>query len=153
MTELKVFSVAPGLTVSAQLRPEDFPLLASRGVTMVLNNRPDGEEPGQLTAAQGAELARRNGMEYRYLPIVLPDISENDIRAFAGAMMATTGPVHAHCRSGLRSVTLWALGQVAAGRLTPEQARQAVSKAGFDPKATMTWLAGHGTGYTTGPGV
>ncbi len=144
MAELKVSSVVPGLTVSAQLRPEDFPLLASRGAAMVINNRPDGEEPRQLTAAQGAELAGRNGMEYRHLPVVLPEISENDIRDFAGAVAAATGPVHAHCRSGLRSVTLWALGQVTSERLTPEQAQQAVSGAGYDPKATMNWLAGHG---------
>ena len=144
MAELKVSSVAPGLTVSVQLQPEDFPLLASRGVTMVINNRPDGEEPGHLTAAQGAELASRNGIEYRHLPVVLPEISETDIRAFAGAMAAATGLVHAHCRSGLRSVTLWALGQATAGRLTPEQAQQAISGAGCVPKATMSWLAGHG---------
>jgi uncharacterized protein (TIGR01244 family) len=144
LAELKVSSVVPGLTVSAQLRPEDFPLLASRGAAMVINNRPDGEEPRQLTAAQGAELAGRNGMEYRHLPVVLPEISENDIRDFAGAVAAATGPVHAHCRSGLRSVTLWALGQVTSERLTPEQAQQAVSGAGYDPKATMNWLAGHG---------
>ncbi len=144
MAELKVSSVAPGLTVSAQLRPADFPLLASRGAAMVINNRPDGEEPGQLTAAQGAELASRNGVVYRHLPVVLPEISETDIRAFAGAMAAATGPVHAHCRSGMRSVTLWALGQVTAGRLTSKQAQQAVSEAGYDPKATRSWLAGHG---------
>jgi uncharacterized protein (TIGR01244 family) len=144
LAELKVSSVAPGLTVSAQLRPEDFPLLASRGAAMVINNRPDGEEPGQLTAAQGAELASRNGMEYRHLPVVLSGISETDIRTFADTMAAATRPVHAHCRSGLRSVTLWALGQVTAGRLTPEQAQQAVSGAGYGPKATMSWLAGHG---------
>jgi uncharacterized protein (TIGR01244 family) len=144
LAELKVSNVVPGLTVSAQLRPEDFPLLASRGAAMIINNRPDGEEPGQLTAAQGAELASRNGMDYRHLPVVLSEISETDIRAFAGAMAAATGPVHAHCRSGLRSVTLWALGQVTMGRLTPEQTQQAVSGAGYDPKATMSWLAGHG---------
>lgn len=144
MAELKVSSVAPGLTVSAQLRPEDFPLLASRGAAMVINNRPDGEEPGQLTAAQGAELASRNGMECRHLPVVLSEIAETDIRAFGSAMAAATGPVHAHCRSGVRSVTLWALGQVTAERLTPEQAQRAVSGAGYDPKATMSWLAGHG---------
>ena len=144
MAELKVSSVAPGLTVSAQLRPEDFPLLASRGAAMVINNRPDGDEPGQLTAAQGAELASRNGMEYRHLPVVLSEIAETDIRAFGSAMAAATGPVHAHCRSGVRSVTLWALGQVTAERLTPEQAQRAVSGAGYDPKATMSWLAGHG---------
>lgn len=146
MAELKVSSIVPGLTVSSQLRPEDFPLLAARGVTMVINNRPDGEEPGQLTAARGAELASASGMNYRHLPVVLPNISETDIRAFAGSMATATGPVHAHCRSGLRSVTLWALGEVAAGRLTPEQAQHAVLEVGFDPKATMTWLAGHDTG-------
>jgi uncharacterized protein (TIGR01244 family) len=146
LAELKMSSVVPGLTVSAQLRPEDFPLLAARGVTLVINNRPDGEEPGQLTAAQGAELARGNGMEYRHLPVVLPNISETDIRAFAHSMATATGPVHGHCRSGLRSVTLWALGEVTAGRLTPEQAQHAVSAAGFDPKTTTAWLAAHGTG-------
>ena len=146
MAELKVSSVAVGLTVSSQLRAEDFPLLATRGVTMVINNRPDCEGPGQLTAAQGAEMASKNGIQYRHLPVVLSNISETDIRAFAGSMATATGPVHAHCRSGLRSATLWALGEIAAGRLTPEEAQHAVSEAGFDSKAATNWLAGHGTG-------
>lgn len=146
MTELKSSRIAPDLTISSQLQEKDFPVPAARGVKMVINDRPEGEEAGQLTAAQGYEFAHANGMDYRHVPVVLPTSSEADIRAFACSMMAATEPVHAHCRSGLRSATLWALNKVAAGRLTPDQAQRAISKAGLDPKVAMVWRAGHGAG-------
>ena len=33
--------------VSGQIRPEDVAALVGEGVTMLVNNRPDGEEPDQ----------------------------------------------------------------------------------------------------------
>ncbi len=33
--------------VSDQIRPEDVAALVGEGVTMLVNNRPDGEEPDQ----------------------------------------------------------------------------------------------------------
>ena len=149
MADLKMSRISSSLTVSPQLRPEDFPILAARGVRMVVNNRHDGEEPVQLTAAQAADLATANGMEYRHIPITLPAVSESDVQRFAEVLAGANGPVHAHCRSGLRSVTLWAIGEAAAGRLTTEQVKRAIEAAGYDAKSALTWLSGHHIGVTS----
>jgi uncharacterized protein (TIGR01244 family) len=141
MADLKMSRVTAQLTVSAQPRLEDFPALAAMGIRTVINNRPDGEEPGQPTAAAASELAAANGMKYRHIPVTLPDVSEADVMAFSQALAEADGPVHAHCRSGLRSVTLWALGEVAGGRLAADEARAAIAAAGYDPKAAKALLA------------
>jgi len=143
LAELKVTTVSDRLTVSPQPGREDFASLAARGVKLVINNRPDGEDPGQMTASEGAELAAKNGMAYRHIPVRLPDLSAADIDAFSGALGGAIGPVHAHCRSGVRSATLWALSEVLAGRLAAQDMRSAVEAIGFDPKPAVAWLAGH----------
>ncbi len=146
MAVLKVTRVSDRLTVSPQPGRDDFPSLAARGVKFVINNRPDGEEPGQLTAAEGAALAAESGMAYRPIPVRLPDIGVADIDAFSKALGGAIGPVHAHCRSGVRSVTLWALSEVRAGRLAAEDVRSAIEAIGFDPKPAVAWLAAHPEG-------
>jgi uncharacterized protein (TIGR01244 family) len=146
LSELKVTRVTDRLAVSPQPRPEDFPLLASQGVAFLINNRPDGEEPGQLSVAEAAGLAAANGMVYRHIPIRLPDMSQRDIRAFAAAVAEAKGPVHAHCRSGLRSVTLWVLGEAMAGRLPAQNVQSTVERVGFDPKPAVAWLAANRVG-------
>ena len=37
--------------VSGQIRPEELAALTAEGVTMIVNNRPDGEAPGQPSRA------------------------------------------------------------------------------------------------------
>lgn len=143
MAELKISRLTDDLTVSPQPSPGDFPLLAARGVMMVVNDRPDGEEPGQLPAAEAAEIARANGMQYRHVPVKLTDISEDDVRAFGRALVQAAGPVHAHCRTGIRAATLWALNEVISGRKSADQVRATIEAAGFDPKTAVEWLATH----------
>ena len=143
MAELNISRLADDLTVSPQPSPGDFPMLAARGVTMVVNNRPDGEEPGQLPAAEAAQIAAANGMEYRHVPVKLTDISADDVKAFGRAIAEATGPVHAHCRTGIRAATLWALNEVTSNRKSVDQVRTSLEGAGFDPKTAVAWLAAH----------
>lgn len=143
MAALKVVDVSDRLTVSPQPAPGDFPLLAARGVRRIINNRPDGEEPGQLSAADASRLAAANGMDYRHIPVRLPEFGEPDIHAQEAAVAEADGPVHAHCRSGVRSITLWALGEVMAGRLPARDVQHTIERAGFDPRPAVSWLAAH----------
>lgn len=76
MAELKATPLSKALTVSPQPRAEDFAALARRGVRTVINNRPDGEEPGQLPAAEAAKLAAANGMGSRRFPSHCPPCRE-----------------------------------------------------------------------------
>lgn len=130
---------------TGQLSAEDFPKLAARGITLIVNNRPDGEEPGQLSSVQAAALAKENGIDYVYLPMTYASVSRADIDRFSEVTKQARGPVLAHCRSGARSSLLWALAQVAEGRMSPEEALAAAKKAGFDVTAqrpTFTAILG-----------
>jgi uncharacterized protein (TIGR01244 family) len=139
----KIQDVPFELSVSPQLEPADFPVLAARGVRLIINNRPDGEAEGQLPATQAARLARENGMAYRHIPVTFASLSEDDVNEFAQAASRAGGPVHAHCRSGHRSATLWALAGVLSGRCTPSEAFTKLEALGFDPKPGHAWLDGH----------
>jgi len=141
---MNVTPLTDALTISPQLATEDFATLAARGVRMMVNNRPDGEESGQLPAAEAARIAAAHGMAYRHIPVTLAALSENDVAQFERALHEADGPVHAHCKTGVRSATLYVLGEVLAGRMTREQAREYGPAHGLDLKAALAWLDRHG---------
>lgn len=143
---MDVTPLTDALTVSPQPAAEDFAALAARGVRMVVNNRPDGEEPGQLPAAEAARIAAEHGMAYRHIPVTLAALLESDVAQFEQALRDADGPVHAHCKTGVRSATLYVLGEVLAGRMTREQARDYGPAHGLDLKAALAWLDRRGEG-------
>ena len=94
--------------VAGQLRPEQMPELKAAGVTMIVNNRPDGEEPGQPANAEMEAAARAVGLDYRFIPVA-GSFSQAQIDAMAEAIAAADGKLLAFCRSGTRSTYLWSL--------------------------------------------
>ena len=81
----------------------------------IINNRPDGEDPGQLPAAEARRIAEAYGIAYHHIPITGATLSRADIDAFAAASGNAAEPVVAHCRSGTRSTLLWALTRMREG--------------------------------------
>jgi uncharacterized protein (TIGR01244 family) len=121
--------------VSPQITPDEARAAAAGGVVLIINNRPDGEQPGQPTNAEVEAAARAGGADYLYLPVVGRPTPEQ-AKTQAAAVAAATGPVLAFCRSGTRSITTWALGEAAAGRDKAELARLAAD-AGYDLSAAL----------------
>ena len=116
--------------VSPQVWPGDIPALAERGVVLLINNRPDHEQPDQPTSAEIESAARDLGLTYVHLPVQgMP--SRESVEALAGALEKAEGPAVAFCRSGMRSAVLWALAEAARGG-DPDVIRQAAWKAGYD---------------------
>ena len=97
--------------VAGQIDPEEVPALAAAGVTMIVNNRPDGEEPGQPPAYEIEAAARAAGVDYRFLPVGAAGISDALVDGMADAIGASQGTLLAFCRSGQRSTYLWTLAQ------------------------------------------
>ena len=62
------------VSVSPQVWPGDIPALAERGVVLLINNRPDHEQPDQPTSAEIESAARDLGLTYVHLPVqgILP---------------------------------------------------------------------------------
>jgi len=117
--------------VSGQIRPEEVAGLAEQGVTMLINNRPDGEEADQPLAADIEAAAEAAGISYRHVPI-LRGIGPADVEAMQKALRgAEGGQALAFCRSGNRSALTWALAMRAEG-LAREEIEQRVTGAGFN---------------------
>ncbi|GAA4709637.1 TIGR01244 family phosphatase [Sphingomonas lutea] len=95
--------------VSGQIQPEDVAAFKAAGVTMIVNNRPDGEDPGQPLAADIEAAAKAAGIAYRYVPIRRGP-GPSDVDEMQDAMRANgDGKLLAFCRSGTRSTFAWAL--------------------------------------------
>lgn len=123
--------VTDRFAVASQLRPEDFELLKAEGVTTVVCNRPDGEEPGQATIAEMTEAAKAAGVNYVSIPFGGMPTPEQ-AQATREAIESSEGLAVAHCRSGTRSMRAWAMGQVQAGARSPDEVIQMAADAGTD---------------------
>ena len=73
--------------VAGQIAPADVAALKAQGVTMIVNNRPDGEDDGQPTSAEIEAAARAAGIDYRHVPIAR-GMGPTDIEAMRDAMHA-----------------------------------------------------------------
>src|SRR5439155_4926217 len=89
--------------VSGQVAPHEVAALARQGVTVLVNNRPDGEEAGQPLAGDIEEAAAQAGIAYRFVPIIR-GIGPADVEAMQESLaQAGDGKMLAYCRSGTRS--------------------------------------------------
>lgn len=95
------------VSISGQVAPGDLQAIAAQGFRMIINNRPDGEAPGQPTGAEIQAAAEAAGLTYRSIPI--RQLEPGAIEATAQALGEAEGPVLAFCAVGTRSTFLWAL--------------------------------------------
>lgn len=129
MTEFHKLSET--MFASPQIDPSDLFAARDCGVTLVVNNRPDGEDPD---APQGEEIetaAREAGLDYIAIPIGRSGFSEPQVDMLVDALDKATGKVLGYCRTGTRSTLLWALARAKAGD-HPDQIEAAASSAGYD---------------------
>jgi sulfide:quinone oxidoreductase len=106
---MQIVQLTPRFAATAALTESDFAEAKRLGFTAIVSNRPDGEEPGQLTAKQEAVLAWRAGLQFRHIPASKHDVfTEDVVSGMAEALAGLNGPVLAHCKSGVRSIITWA---------------------------------------------
>lgn len=108
--------LAPEFWVSPQIAAEDLNDAKALGVTLVVNNRPDGEEFGQPAGADIEKAAKALGLAYAAIPVGPMGVSAAMLDAFDAALAANTGGVLAFCRSGTRSTIIRALSEARKGR-------------------------------------
>ncbi|WP_454761160.1 TIGR01244 family sulfur transferase [Caulobacter segnis] len=106
--------VTESLTVSPQVTEADMARAAAEGFVLVINNRPDGEDPSQPSGATIEAAARAAGLDYLHVP-VRGGPTQEQVDAVRAAVEAADGPVLAFCRSGTRSIVTWSIGQALAG--------------------------------------
>jgi len=117
--------------IDGQISPADIAALKAEGVTMIVNNRPDGEDVGQPTSAEIEAAARDAGLDYRHVPIAR-GMGPADVEAMRNAIHAAdAGKMFAYCRTGNRSALAWAVAKSEDGTSRDELER-CVGDAGFD---------------------
>jgi uncharacterized protein (TIGR01244 family) len=123
--------ISDDVLASPQITTADIEAARAEGVRLIINNRPDDEEPDQPSGSEMEAAARAAGMDYRAIPVSPGGFDEGQVRAMAEALASADGKVLAYCRSGTRSTLLWALAQAASGG-DPQAIAQAAADAGYD---------------------
>ena len=100
------------LSVTGQIGLAEIAQFKKDGFVTIINQRPDNEEPGQLDHQTAEAEAKKQGLDYRYQPIVTPAISRKDVTEFRNLLSEEGKPILAHCRSGTRCYLMYALTRV-----------------------------------------
>jgi len=129
MTEFR--HVTDGLSVAPQIELDDVARAAAAGFKLLINNRPDGEAPGQPTSAEMEAAAKAAGMDYLHIPVVGGPTPEA-VHAEMAAIAQAGGPVLAYCRSGTRSIVTWSIGQAMSGAMPRGELVELGRAAGYD---------------------
>lgn len=119
------------MLASPQITAQDVAAAKAAGITLIINNRPDGEDPHAPQGAEIAEAAAAAGIAYTAIPIGHAGFSEPQVDAMIAALEQARGTVLGYCRSGTRSTMLWALAQAKLGT-SPDAIAEAAARAGYD---------------------
>ncbi|MFT5330550.1 MAG: hypothetical protein ACI9TB_001052 [Parasphingorhabdus sp.] len=118
------------ISVSPQISLNDVATAKADGVTLIINNRPDGEDPSAPQSADIEAAARGAGMKYIAIPITHSGFSGPQVDAMIAAL-ADGDKTLAYCRSGTRSTLLWSLAQAKQG-VAPDEISRLAGNAGYD---------------------
>jgi uncharacterized protein (TIGR01244 family) len=119
------------MLASPQIMPGDIAQASAAGVTVIVNNRPDGEDPSAPQGDEIAAAAKAAGIAYVAIPIGHSGFSEPQVDAMIAALEQADGTVLGYCRSGTRSTFLWALAQAKLGN-DPDAIAESAAQAGYD---------------------
>lgn len=120
--------------VSPQITIDQVANAKNMGITMIINNRPDGESADQTEGDAIKRAAMKAELDYVAIPITHAGFSAPQVDAMIEALQnneAKDGTILAYCRSGTRSTFLWSLAQAKMGEAPTEIARLA-GNAGYD---------------------
>ena len=127
------------IAVAPQIDPADVATLKAAGFATVVNNRPDGEEPGQPSGEAVAQACAQAGLAYHAIPITHAGFTHAQVIAMAELLGTADGPILAYCRSGTRSCHLWALATAGLGA-DPDDVIAAARGAGYDLSGARSLL-------------
>ena len=123
-----------GLLTAGQPATGAWPALQARGVTTVINLRPETELHGRDEAAEVAAA----GMAYHQIPVAgSADLTADNAARLWQLIESAEGRVLVHCASGNRVGALLAIGAASEGGMAPEEALAFGQSAGLtNPKLT-----------------
>lgn len=123
--------LSDSVLASPQISLDDVDAAQEEGVTLIICNRPDNEDPDQPSSDSIRCAAAEKGINFLWIPITGGQFNEAQVSQMANALSAAEGKVLAYCRSGTRSTLLWALAEASKGG-DPDQLARRASAAGYD---------------------
>lgn len=120
--------------VSPQITTDQVANAKSMGITMIINNRPDGESADQTEGDAIKRAAMKAELDYISIPITHAGFSAPQVEAMVRALHENSekdGKILAYCRSGTRSTFLWSLAQAKMGT-SPNEISRLAGNAGYD---------------------
>jgi sulfide:quinone oxidoreductase len=104
---MQVIPITPSFAVADQIDERDVQTLAAAGFKTIVGNRPDieGGTPVALIRAACA----RHGLAFLFQPVDFSTLTLADGDAFGQILQRSDQPLLAYCRSGRRTLALWAL--------------------------------------------
>ena len=142
----KFIPITDDFYVSGQLTADDITNAAEQGVTLIINNRPDGEAPGQPLSQELEAAAEQAGIHFAYLPVDMNGITPNHTAGFETAVNdAPAGKTLAFCAAGMRALLVRAYAQARFGKpvdqIIDEAAQAGFNIAGHEPALTLLFEA------------
>ena len=104
---MNAIKLTHSIAVAGQIGLEQIPQIAAAGYKVLVNNRPDGEEPGQPGSALVEAAALAAGLEYHHLPVTAMDFPGADVATMTSLFDDESRPLFAFCRTGTRCTNLW----------------------------------------------
>jgi uncharacterized protein (TIGR01244 family) len=139
--QAKITSLTDNFSVASQISAADIGEISAAGFRILINNRPDDEEPGQLPSSAARDQAEALRIAYHYLPFTASTLTMAEIEAFEELMAEADGPVLAHCRSGTRCYLLWAASELRKGTASADTLILQAADRGFDIAALRRFSA------------
>ncbi len=123
--------VTDRISVSPQIARADVDEAARQGFRLIINNRPDGEDPTQPPSRELEAAATAAGLAYAHVP-VRGGPTQEQVETQRLLLAQADGPTLAFCRSGTRSIVTWALGEWLAGARSRDELVRLGREAGYD---------------------
>lgn len=136
---LHLSRIDDSITVAPQIAPEDVAAIKAAGLAVVVNNRPDDEDPGQPSGEAVAAACAAAGLAYHTIPVTHAGFTHAQVVAMIAVLGEADGAVLAYCRSGTRSCHLWALARAGLGD-DPDTLIERAADAGYDLSGTRALL-------------
>ena len=127
---MKLAVLTPNVSALAQPSVDQIAELAERGYRSIIGNRPENESEDQPRWLDLKAAAAARGMDAVQIPIVMGQISDEQVEAFRDALEQLPKPIAVFCRSGTRAALMWALANQAS--LTVDERITIAGREGYD---------------------
>ena len=105
---MNITKVSDTFAVGPQILETDMASIKAQGITTIINNRPDGEAEHPSSNARLQAAADALGLTYHFIPVVGMNFPDDTVAQMADVLQQSSGKVLAFCRTGNRSINIWA---------------------------------------------